>query len=97
MVKIYKITMQTPFGLKQGRITFLINGESLNGILEGMGYRSEFHNGKFNNNSFEFSGQIKNLIARIQYSAKGTLSNNLMSGSVNTKYGMFSVTGKLVS
>lgn len=97
MIKIYNITMKTPFGIKQGRITFIIKDESLTGVLEGMGSKNEFYNGKINGNNFEFSGEIRYLITRIQYSAKGTLNNNMLSASVNTKYGLFSVTGKLVS
>ena len=97
MIKIYSITMKTPFGIQQGKLTFKINGKSVSGTLDGMGTKSEFHNGKFDGNNFEFSGQIKKLLARIQYVAKGTLSDNILSGSVNTKYGIFSVTGKLVS
>jgi len=97
LIKIYNITMKTPFGMQQGRITFIIKDESLTGSLEGMGSKSNFNNGKINGNSFEFSGQIRNLIASIQYTAKGTLNNDMLSAAVNTKYGVFSVTGKLVS
>lgn len=97
MIKIYSIKMKTPLGIQQGRLTLKINGKSLSGTIDGMGTRSEFHNGKFDGNSFEFSGQIKNLISRIQYFAKGVLNDNMLSGSVNTKYGIFSVTGKLLS
>ena len=89
--------MKTPFGIQQGRITFIIKDKSLTGVLEGMGVKSKFNNGKINGNSFEFSGQIRNLIASIQYTAKGTLNNDMLSAAVNTKYGVFSVTGKLVS
>lgn len=97
MIKIYSITMKTPFGIQQGKLTFKINGNSLSGTLDGMGTKTEFHNGTFNGNNFEFSGQIKNLLTRIQYVAKGIINSNMLSGSVNTKYGVFSVTGKLIS
>lgn len=89
--------MKTPFGIEQGKITFIINNESLRGILEGMGSKNEFYNGKIKGNNFEFSGQIRKFIVNIQYSAKGTLNNDMLSASVNTNYGVFSVTGKLVS
>lgn len=97
MIKIYNITMKTTFGIQQGRITFIINDKSLSGVLEGIGSKSEFYNGKINGNNFEFSGQIRSLLFRIQYVAKGTLNNNMLSASVNTNHGIFSVTGKLVS
>lgn len=89
--------MKTPFGIQQGRITFIINGESLTGVLEGMGAKSKFINGKIKDNNFEFSGEIKTFLARIQYSARGTLNNNMLSATVNTNYGNFSVAGNLVS
>ena len=97
LTKIYNITMNTPFGIQQGKITFVIKDESLTGTLEGMGSKSKFNNGKINGNSFEFSGQIRTLITSIQYTAKGTLNNDMLSAAVNTKYGVFSVIGKLVS
>jgi hypothetical protein len=89
--------MKTPFGIQQGRITFIINGESLTGVLEGMGAKSKFINGKINGNNFEFSGEIKTFLARIQYSAKGTLNDSMLIASVNTNHGTFSVTGNLIS
>jgi len=97
LIKIYNITMNTPFGIQQGRITFMIKDKSLTGSLEGMGSKSKFINGKINGNSFEFSGQIRTLITNIQYTAKGALNNDMLSASVSTKFGVFSVTGKLVS
>lgn len=97
MINIYGITMKTPFGIEHGKITFIIDGESLTGTLEGMGAKSKFVNGKINGNSFEFSGEIKTLLVRIQYTAKGILNNNLLSASVNTNYGIFSVAGNLIS
>lgn len=97
MIRIYSVTMQTPFGTKQGRITFIINGEHLTGVLEGMGSESKFVDGKIYENNFEFSGEIKTLLVRIQYTAKGILSDNLLSASVSTNYGIFSVSGNLIS
>ena len=88
--------MNTPFGIQQGRITFIIKDEYLTGALEGMGSKSKFNNGKINGNRFEFSGQIRTLITNMQYTAKGTLNKDMLSASVSTKYGVFSVTGKLV-
>jgi hypothetical protein len=97
MIKIYNITMITPFGTQKGRITFVINGESLTGVLEGMGTKSKFIDGKISDDNFEFSGEIKTFLARIKYAAKGTLNNDALTASVNTNYGIFSVTGNLVS
>ncbi|OOM10708.1 hypothetical protein [Clostridium saccharobutylicum] len=97
MIKIYNITMKTPFGTQNGRITFVINGSSLTGVLEGMGSKSKFINGKINGDDFEFSGEIKTLLIKIHYFAKGTLNNNKLTASVNTNHGIFSVTGHLVS
>ncbi|EKQ56789.1 MULTISPECIES: hypothetical protein [unclassified Clostridium] len=97
MTRIYNITMSTPFGIQKGRITLVITGNSLSGVLEGMGAKSEFYNGKISGNNFEFSGQARSLIARIQYHVKGTLSNEVISASINTNHGTFSASGTLVS
>ncbi|WP_026887078.1 hypothetical protein [Clostridium beijerinckii] len=97
MTKIYDVVLNAPFGSQQGRITFIINGESLTGVIDGTGFKSKFNNGRIHGNNFEFSGEIKILLAKLKYSAKGILNGNLLSASVDTKYGTFSVTGSLIS
>ncbi len=60
----YNITIQTPMGAEKDTITFVVDGDVLSNLLNIMGEKNDFSNGKLNGNEFEFSGKIKKLIKK---------------------------------
>lgn len=93
LVEKYKISLNTPVGIQNGELTFMINKNSLSGTITGHNIKSSFYNGKISNNNFEFYGMLTKGIFNISYLAKGTLDKNGITGYVKTKYGTFSIKG----
>lgn len=96
MVKVYNISMKTPIGTQSGKLTFVINENSLSGTIIGNNIRSSFNNVKISNNNFEFSGTINKGFLYISYYAKGTLNKDIITGTVKTKYGTFLLEGNII-
>lgn len=96
MVKIYDISIKTPIGTQNGKLTLLINENSLSGTIASSNIKSSFNNGKITNNNFEFSGTINKGFLYLSYYAKGTLSKDIIIGTVKTKYGTFVIKGTIV-
>jgi len=90
---IYNITMQTPIGMEKGTITFTQDGEALSGSLYILRGSNAFSGGKVEGNEFEFSGEIKKLIAKIPYTAKGTIDGVNLTAVADTKYGKLAIKG----
>lgn len=59
----YNITIQTPMGVEKDTITFVVDGDVLSGLLNIMGEKNNFSNGKLNGNEFSI-GKIKKLIKK---------------------------------
>jgi len=89
----YNITMQTPMGMEKGTITFTQDGDSLSGSLNILRGSNAFSGGKIEGNEFIFSGEIKKLITKIPYSAKGTLEGDHLTAVADTKYGKLAIEG----
>ena len=96
MVKVYDISVEAPLKTLQGRITFVINKNSLSGSIISNNIKAHFNNGKIINNNFEFSGIINKGLFNISYYAKGTLTKDIITGTVKTKYGTFFIKGNIV-
>lgn len=93
----YNITMQTPMGMEKGTITFTQDGDTLSGSLNILRGNNPFSGGKVEGNEFVFSGEIKKLITKIPYTAKGTLEGDLLTAVADTKYGKLAIKGNLAS
>ncbi|TCZ80837.1 hypothetical protein E0485_00645 [Paenibacillus albiflavus] len=89
----YNITMQTPMGMEKGTITFTQEGNALSGSLNIFRGSNVFSGGKVEGNEFEFSGEIKKLIAKIPYTAKGTIYGDNLTAVADTKYGKLAIKG----
>ena len=91
MIKNFKVKANTPIGVKEGIISFSINGKSLSGNIQCMGHKVNFSGGKFENDAFEFSGVVKKFIYKVPYTAKGSIKNNNLIAIADTKYGTISI------
>lgn len=89
----YNITMITPLGPEKGTILLNADEEKLSGILKIMGNEKEF-TGTAKGNSFEFSSELKKLITKIPFSAKGTVNGDTMEANIDSKFGQMKIIGK---
>jgi hypothetical protein len=89
----YNITMQTPVGMEKGTITFSQDGDVLSGSMNILRSSNVFSDGKVEGNTFEFSGEIKKLITKIPFTAKGMIDGDLLTAVADTKYGNLTIKG----
>ncbi|MGM1046999.1 MAG: hypothetical protein ACQEXX_12745 [Bacillota bacterium] len=89
----YNITMQTPMGMEKGTITFTQDGDALGGSLNILRGSNAFSGGNIKGNEFIFSGEIKKLITKIPYTAKGTIDGDNLTAVADTKYGKLAIKG----
>ena len=90
---IYNITMQTPMGMEKGNISFTQGGETFSGSLNILGTKNPFNGGKLIGTDFEFSGEIKKLIKKFAYTAKGTINGDTLTATATTKFGILKING----
>ena len=92
----YKISMSTPMGPKSGSITFIDKDGVLSGYIRALGSENPFKNGKSSGNSFEFDGILKILFRRFEYTAKGTITGDVLKATATTKFGIMEIEGTRV-
>ncbi|MBW7573904.1 hypothetical protein [Caproiciproducens faecalis] len=93
----YSVTLQTPFGIQKGTVTFVDNNGILSGSIRTMGNTSFFRNGKINGNSFEFSGILNAGFFNLRYSIKGTMEGDTLKAVALTSSGTFPINGTRVA
>ena len=89
----YKISMQMPDRVEKGIVTFNEFDGKLSGTLEAGNIFSRFSGGRTDGNKFEFTGVIRKLIFKIQFTARGEVRGNTLTAVAETKHGSFSITG----
>ena len=93
----YSVTLQTPFGIQRGTVTFVDNNGMLSGSIRTMGNTSFFRNGKINENSFEFSGILNAGFLSLKYTTKGTTEGDTLKAVALTSSGTFQINGTRVA
>ena len=93
---IYQITMNTPMGPMNGKVTLKTNGENLTGVLEIMGMKNHVGPGKVKGTHCQFKGNIKNSALNIEYEIMGQLTGNNLNIYAKTNMGEFKLQGKKI-
>lgn len=73
MEQMYHIFVETPLGLRTGKMTFEVNDKKVNGRLEILGKTEQFEGVRKTNGEVEITGSITLATRKIQYKGKGTL------------------------
>lgn len=92
----YDVKLKTPMGLKKGQLVLSSNGEQLTGALVALGQESPFEDGRVSGEQFSFRGAMNTVLGRLEYDCTGSVDGDAVSGSVNTKKGVLTFTGKRV-
>lgn len=90
---VYNIIVHTPMGAELGRLTLLVKGDKLNGILSIIGCEADFTDGKVSGNNFEFTGELHKILERYHFTAKGTVDGDKLKAEADTKFGKLPITG----
>ncbi len=83
----YNITVSTPMGAQQGKLTLKTEGNSLSGTNESAMGTSTLMNGKVSDNEVQWDEMAKTPMGEIKISFKGTVEGDKISGQVTTPFG----------
>ncbi len=89
----YKIRVDTPVGVQEGKMTLIADGDSLKGRLENAAGSLEFTDGKVKGNSVEFTVKIKTPMGQLKALVTGVVAGNKFSGVVKLPIGSAQIDG----
>jgi len=90
----YNVMLKTPMGVKKGELVLIPEGDVLNGKLVVMGQENPIEPGKTDGTKFSFSGELKTAVGKMSYECAGNVEGDAITGSVKTKKGTLTLTGK---
>lgn len=89
----YKIQVDTPAGMKKGKMTLFVEGDSLTGTLEYSAGRSELKDGKVKGNAVQFTTIIKTPFGSLKALVTGVVEGNSFSGIAKLPIGSAQIYG----
>jgi len=89
----YKVQVKTPLGVREGKMTFVVDGASLKGAFENSAERTEFTDGKVKENTVTFTTKIKTPMGRLKASVTGVVIGTMFSGFVKLPIGSAQIKG----
>lgn len=89
----FKISLKTAMGPKSGSITFVDKNGVLSGSLYALGNKIPIRNGKSDGDNFSFDGTLNTGFGKIEFTAKGTISGDVLQAIARTKYGVMQING----
>lgn len=91
----YPVTLSTPMGSIDGKMTLNIDGTNLSGSLMAMGKGGEFKNGTIDaDGNFSLSGEIKAPVGAVAYQMTGTFADGKINAVAKTKMGDIKIQSK---
>ncbi len=90
----YNVMLKTPIGVKKGELVLISDGNILNGKMIVLGQENAFIPGKTDGTAFSFSGELKTAVGKMAYDCSGSVEGDAITGSVKTKKGTLTITGK---
>lgn len=90
----YKISVDTPMGTKQGKITLKANGSQVSADIDAPVIGKQHVKGQADGDTFKAHGVIKMLLlGKHEYDVAGEVKDGLLTATISTKSGTFAVEG----
>ncbi|MGN1328504.1 MAG: hypothetical protein ACI4V4_02270 [Eubacterium sp.] len=93
----FDIRMQTPIGIKIGKMSITNEKGILNGYLDILKKSEPFTGTIFSDGSCRINGKIVTLMKTVAYTASGVIENSMLSLEVLCGKNKFYITGNLIS
>ncbi|MEL7654705.1 MAG: hypothetical protein AAGU75_02225 [Bacillota bacterium] len=93
----YKIRVKTPKGVQEGKLTLVVQGDSLSGTLKYSAGSSEIKDGRVKGNAVEFTTKIKTPVGPLKALVKGVVEGDSFSGVAKLPMGSAQVDGIRIS
>lgn len=92
----YNITMNTPIGSQQAKLTLKSDGNTLNGIYESMMGAEEFSGGTVDGNRCEWNATAKTPMGPLKMKISATVDGDKISGQAVSPFGTSTFEGSKV-
>lgn len=89
----YKITVKTPLGPQEAKLTFVVEGEELSGAIENIKGRSDFSGGTITGDKVHFFARISTPIGRIRAEIDGRVEGDRFTGAAKLPLGKAEIEG----
>jgi hypothetical protein len=90
---IYKITVKTPLGPQEAKLTFAVDGASLSGTIENVKGRSDFSGGTATGDEVRFSARISTPIGRVHADIVGKVDGDRFTATAKLPLGKAEIEG----
>lgn len=89
----YRVRVNTPMGVQEGRLVLRVLGDMLKGRIEGQAGNIEITNGKVRGNSVEFEAGLKTPFGFLNAKVTGTVEGDRFWGVAKLPIGTVEVNG----
>ncbi len=96
-VSKYKITLHSPMGLKDGKLTLIEDGASLSGVLSLLGCESSFGGGSIEDGRYSFHARLITPLGDVPCRVEGEIFGDMLVGVSHSGKGSMSITGKRIN
>lgn len=84
---IYNISVQTPMGPQEGKLTIKTDGEAFSGTLETASGASDFSGGSISGNMLEWRAETKTPMGAFDVAYTATIEGEKLTGEAETPLG----------
>lgn len=92
----YQVTVTTPLGAKQGKLTILSNGNDFSGDMESPFGTTSFSGGRIDGNRLQWEAKTKTPLGKFDVNFSATIVDGKLSGEASTPMGKASIDGEKV-
>lgn len=89
----YKVTVKTPLGPQEAKLTFAVDGAALSGAIENVKGRSDFSGGTVSGNEVHFSARISTPIGRVHADISGRVDGDRFTATAKLPLGKAEIEG----
>lgn len=83
----YKVTVQTPMGAQQGKLTVTTSGDTFSGCLETASGTSDFSGGSISGNTLQWRAETKTPLGAFDVGYKAVIEGDNLTGKAETPFG----------
>lgn len=89
----YKITVKTPLGPQEAKLTLCTEGTTLSGFIENIKGRTDFSGGVVNENELQFYARISTSIGRVHADIAGRVEGDRFIATAKLPLGKAEIEG----
>lgn len=92
----YNISLNTPLGGINGKLSLFSNPTSVEGVIEVMEMKNSFKGSKLSDNMCQFSGNLPTPLGNVSYTATCEVRHNTLELNAKTNLGNIKILGARV-